>query len=55
LRKVLKNQEQAEIRFEKELIGQFTEDFKSFSGLSRNKELESKYLSADEVRPKYVS
>lgn len=50
---VMKNQEQAEIRFEKELIGHPTEDFHQFSGLSRIKELESKYLSAEEVRHKY--
>jgi isocitrate lyase len=50
---VLKNEEQAEIRFEKELIGHPTEDFHQFSGLSRIKDLESKYLSVDEVRQRY--
>lgn len=50
---VMKNQEQAEIRFEKELIGHPTEDFHRFSGLSRIKELEAKYLSPDEIRSRY--
>lgn len=50
---VMQNQEQAEIRFEKALIGHPTEDFHQFSGLSRIKDLESKYLSEDQVRLRY--
>jgi len=45
--------EEAEKGFEKRLTGHPTEDFHTFAGVPRIKELESKYLPSEEMRKKY--
>ena len=50
---LLRREEKAEIHFEKELIGHPTEDFHRFFGLSSIKELEEKYLPAEEMEKRY--
>jgi len=46
-------EEQAEIDFEKGLIGHPMEDYHKFGGFPNIKELEKKYLPNEEVRKKY--
>jgi isocitrate lyase len=50
---LMEREEQAEIDFEKRLIGHPTEDFHKFSGFPKFKELEAKYLPGEEVQKKY--
>ena len=46
-------EEQAEVDFEKRLVGHPTEDFHKFAGFPKFRELEAKYLPGEEVRKKY--
>jgi isocitrate lyase len=50
---LLKREEQAEIDFERRLIGHPMEDKNTFVGFPKFKELEEKYLPRDEVRKRY--
>ena len=50
---LMKRKEEAEKDFEKRLTGHTTEDFHKFAGVSRMRELESKYLPSGDMRKKY--
>jgi len=50
---LMRRGEEAEIDFEKRLVGHPMEDFNKFAGFPKVRELESKYLPTEELRKKY--